>query len=171
VNVPGAGRSLRALLAGLVAIAMIAGCSFVPFDPTPDPEAGPGLVGDCVPPFVLDEETTLGALGLAQFEGMGADLVRRGSVRVTEATLRWEDFAPPGVAPLVAEGQLLCITWPDGGFTTLLHEPFRQGGVPAAPAESGDGPSVAVLVAAVAFIVVGGVSWLAFRRERPSGGT
>jgi hypothetical protein len=158
------------MLPGLVAIAMIAGCSLVPFDPTPDPEAGPGLVGDCMPPFVLDEETTLGALGLAQFEGMGADLVRRGSVRVTEATLRWEDFAPPGVVPLVAEGQLLCITWPDGGgFTTLLHEPFRQDGFPLAAAESGDGPPVALLVAAVAVIVVG-VSWLAFRRERASGG-
>ena len=163
----GARRPTRALAAAF-AVALGAGCGLVPFDPTPDPEAGPGLVGDCMPPFVLHEETTLGALGLAQFEGMGAELSRRGTVRITEATMRWEDFAPPDVPAVVQEGQLLCITWRDGsGLSTLLHEPVGRPGSDAGESGGAARSPVLIGVGVVALLVVA-VSWLAFRSERSS---
>ena len=122
-----------------------------------------------MPPFVLHEETTLGALGLAQFEGMGLELTRRGIVRITEATIRWEDFAPPDVPAVVREGQLLCVTWPDGsGLSALLHEPFGQPGI-GVGALVGVGESPVVLIGVgVVMILLVVVSWLAFRGEEPS---
>jgi hypothetical protein len=162
-------------LAMIATIVVGAGCSLIPFDPTPDPEAGPGLVTDCAPPFVLEEETTLGALGLAQFEEAqaeaGIDLNRRGTVRITEATVRWEEFAPPDVPAVVPEGQLLCVMWADGsGLSTLLHEPFGQPGIDVgAVVGVGESPVVFIGVAVVVVLVVV-VSWFAFRREPRSGG-
>jgi len=146
-------------------VVLTAGCSLLRFDPTPDPEAGPGLIGDCMPPFALHEETTLGALGIAQFEGLGAELNRSGTVRITQATVRWEDFAPPDVPAVVPEGQLLCMTWPDGGgMSTLLHEPFGQPGFDPAEDEGSGGPAVVLVALGAAVLVVLGVSWVAFGR-------
>jgi hypothetical protein len=161
---------VRRLLAGLVPLVLAGGCGLVPFDPTPDPEAGPGLVGDCTPPFVLDEETSLGALRIAQFAGLGPDLARPGRIRITEATIDWEDFAPPDVPPIVSEGQLLCVTWADGsGMSTVLHEPF--GGVGIGVGVAIGAPAVLVGVGIGALLLVIVVSWLVFRREPgPSGG-
>jgi hypothetical protein len=153
-------------------IALAGGCSLLPFDPTPDPEAGPGLVGDCNPPLVLEEETTLRTLGLAQFEGMGAaELDRRGTVRITAATVRWEDFAPPDVPAIVPEGQLLCMTWEDGsGMSTLLHEPFAGPGFDLGSPAGGETPIAALIGAALVALLVAAASWFAFRREGRSGG-
>ncbi|HSJ00298.1 MAG TPA: hypothetical protein VLA59_07930 [Patescibacteria group bacterium] len=121
-----------------------------------------------MPPFVLHEETTLGALGLAQFEGMGIELEQRGTVRITEATIRWEDFAPPDVPAVVPEGQLLCVTWPDGsGLATLLHEPFGQPGTDVGPID-GVGESPALIGVGAVMLLVAVVSWLAFRYDGPS---
>jgi hypothetical protein len=159
-------RPLLAATALFAGLATTASCGLLPFDPTPDPAAEPGVATDCAPPFVLHEETTLGALGIGQFEDLGVHLNRVGSVRITEAAVRWEDFAPPDVPPAVPEGQLLCVTWPDGsGLSTLLHEPFGRGGVDALPGGIEDGPPIALAGLAVAVLLVVGVSWLAFRRE------
>jgi len=156
---------MRRLLAGVVMIGLTAACGLVPFDPTPDPEAGPGLVGDCMPPLVLHEETTLAALGIAQFEGLGPELTRRGTIRITEATVRWEDFAPPDVPAIVSEGQLLCVTWPDGsGMSTLLHAPFGRPGFGVGVVAAEGGPPLVLLGVLAASAVVIVVSWIAFRR-------
>lgn len=158
-------RRLQAVPGLLAAVAITTACGLVPFDPPPDPEAGPGFAGDCNPPFVLSEETTLGALGIGQFEEMGLELDRVGSIRITEATVRWEDFAPPDVAPMVPEGQLLCVTWPDGsGLSTLLHEPFAPRGI-AFPDVGGQGPPTAIVGVTLAVLLVAAAAWWAFRRD------
>jgi hypothetical protein len=167
----GAERRTGRRLAVLISLAFTAACSLIPFDPTPDPAAEPGVVTDCTPPFVVDEETTLGALGIGQFEGMGVQLNRVGSVRITEATVRWEDFAPPDVPAVVPEGQLLCVTWPDGsGLSSLLEEPFGKPAIGVDLGGGDGGPPIALVGVAHAGLLVAGVSWLVFRGEPPSGG-
>jgi hypothetical protein len=126
------------------------------------------MVTECRPPFVLHEETTLGALGIGQFEGMGPQLNRMGSVPPTEAAVRWEDFAPPDVPAVVPEGQLLCVTWPDGsGLAALLEKPFGEPGIHLGRGGD-DGPPITLAGVTFVALVVVGVSWLAFRRDDPA---
>ena len=152
----------RVLPAVMVALA---GCGLVPNDPAP--VDGPQFVGPCAAPFAFEGETTIAELGLVDAipEITADDATRQGTIRVTRDAVPWDEFAPPDAPPAVAAGQLLCVTWDDGsGMTTILHRPFiGQGSGPdGQPATSG--PSAAPLFFAVAFLVVAGASWLAFRR-------
>jgi hypothetical protein len=161
------GRRLRAWTArvtlALLAVAA-AGCEVVDLEPdTPAPE--PQSITECEPPFVLDEETTLAAIGLDDLPGLRPDEhLRRGMFRVTREVIPWEAFGPPGADPVVAEGQMLCITWADGsGLSMLLPEPF---GIAAdEPADDAATASTWVLPAIVVAALLGliGISWLAFR--------
>jgi hypothetical protein len=143
-----------------------AGCALVP-PMDPEPALAPQAVTDCSPPFAFEGETTLAAIGLGDIEAAQGEANRRGSIRITQHTVPWEAFAPPGVPPVVPEGQLLCVTWPDGsGMSTMLTEPFARPGSDGAEA-NGTTEALPVLPVIVAFVLLllAGVSWLAFRRE------
>ena len=150
----------------LFGVIWVAGCGLLPSTDA-QPAVDPQNRTECVAPLAFSGETTLAALGLCDLPGGAGDANRPATIRVTQETVAWEDFAPPGVPPAVPEGQLLCVTWADGsGMTTLLHEPFNP---PldrlAAPAPESARPPVVPLVAVAALVVVAAVSWLAFRRE------
>ena len=123
------------------------------------------MVTDCEPPLVFEGDTTLQELGLGDIQGLGPEATRRGLIRITRDTVTHEQFAPPNVPVAVPEGQLLCVTWPDGGgMTMMLSEPF---GIEArAPAADGGLPLAPILVG-LAVVIVAAISWFAFRREAP----
>lgn len=142
----------------------------------PDQPAGDdqGLLGfqDCEPPYAFEGESTMAALGI-EAEGLTHELTMRGHIRITRDAVTHEEFAPPGVPVVVPEGQVLCIEWADGGgggMAMMLRQPWPPPGVGAAmPGAGGSTPLVPVLVG-VAVVVIGVVSWLAFRRDaRPTG--
>jgi hypothetical protein len=149
----------------LAASLVLAGCGLVPNDPVP--AAGPQSLTDCEPPLAFEGDATVADLGLADaVPNIGvADATRPGRIQITRDTVTHEQFAPPGAPVVVPEGQLLCVTWPDGsGFTTMLGEPFA--GVAEAPLANAGAPSLLtpILVGVGALLLVG-ISWMAFRRE------
>lgn len=159
-----ASPTIRAAFLSNVAL-LVAGCGFLPpNDPEPavdDPAAG--LTTDCEPPFVFEGESTLADIGLGDIPGIGDAATRQGVIRITRNVISHEQFAPPEVPVVVAEGQHLCVTWPDGsGMSMLLAEPFGE--------EPGGGLPVAPIVVGVVLTFVGAISWMAFRREAPSSG-
>jgi len=111
--------------------------------------------------FAFIGETTLAALGLGQFEG--PDRGRIGTIWVTA------DEVEMGAAPdpLVEPTRVVCVEWPDGsGITAPLPDNWQLP-VSAEPPASTSLP-VAPLILAVVVAVIVGVSFLAFRRERPA---
>jgi hypothetical protein len=157
---------MRAVLTLFAVLASACGL-LPPNDPGPAvPE--PQRVTDCMPPFAFEGDTTLAAIGIGDLDGIGQEATRRGSIRITRDTVRWEQFAPPDVPPgPIPEGQMLCVTWPDGsGLNALLPEQFDGPERDADPASAAadDLPVVPILVF-VAVVLVIGISWLAFRRE------
>ena len=165
----------RAPASSMASVALlVVGCGPIPTDApgAPDvPEPDVGLVMDCEPPFVFEGETTIAELGLDhQFPGIGDHATRRGTIRITRDTVTHDEFMPPGVPPgappVVQEGQLLCLTLPGGaGMTAMLREPFGAEAEGAAEGGPRDGLPVAPILAGLSLILVGAVSWLAFRRE------
>jgi hypothetical protein len=117
---------------------------------------------------VYDDDATIAELGI-DMPGMGPDRTRRGHIRITRDTITHEEFAPPGAPIAVAEGQVLCIEWPDGsGMATMLDQ--RWGGptaVDLALAEGQGAPEL--LIVGLVAMVIAAASWLAFRHERPTG--
>lgn len=140
----------------------LAGCASGTVVDAPDPTPardGP-IVTDCLPPFAFEGETTLGAIGLGDIPGLGEAATRRGLVRITRDTVTWAEFAPPDTPRLRPDGQMVCVTWPDGsGMSTLLETPF------GVDATSGDVPPGLLLVAGAA-ILVSGAAAVAFRERR-----
>ena len=146
---------------------LLCGCGPLP---AAEPDAGvwePAVL-DCEPPLVFEGDSTIAQLGLA--DAVLADAAtesRRGSIRVTGNTVRWEDAVPPNVPARFPEGQMLCITWEDGtGMSTLLPVRFGADGVEG-PVQSETSLPVVPIVVALAFGLIAGLSWLAFRREAP----
>lgn len=156
------GWATRVVLVLLIVVAE--GCAVVDLAPaTPAPE--PQSITECEPPLVLREETTLVAIGLGDLPGIGdAEAARRGLIRVTRASIPWEAFGPPGLDPVVAEGQMLCITWADGsGLSMLLAEPFGDAADEPAPGPATGIPWAPLATVAAVLLALLGISWLAFR--------
>lgn len=138
-------RSISAV--SIVVVLLVAGCSgqLGAGDP---PDQGAGRVMECTAPYAFAGRSSLAALGLADLGG--PDVNRVGMVWITR------DPAP-----------VVCIEWPDGsGMATILSEPFLPPG-----AEPGDAPPqglVALGAIALILAVATIVSYVAYRRERPS---
>ena len=124
--------------------------------------ARPDLPGcDQAQEFAFVGETTLAALGLDQFEG--PDSGRIGTIWVTADKV--EMGAPP--EPLAEPARMVCVEWADGsGMTAPLPDNWQLP-VSAEPAPSTSLPVAPVVLAVVVASFVG-VSFLAFRRERPA---
>jgi hypothetical protein len=151
----------------LLVIVVAGGCGVVDLAPaTPEPERQ--SITDCAQPFVLNQETTLAAIGLDDLPGIrDREAVRRALIRVTRAATPWEAFAPPGLEPVVAEGQMLCITWADGsGLSMLLAEPFGVAAEEPGPGTGSTWVLPAIVAAALLALIV--ISWLAFRDRGPN---
>ena len=152
--------------AWVVAALLIAGCGLVPNDPAP--AVDPALpITDCEPPLAFEGETTIAELGLVGI--VGDDATRRGLIQISSGSVTHEEFAPPGAPVVVPEGQLLCVTWPDGsGMSMMLPEPFVAGVAPDIAADDPGIPLTPILVG-LAILLVAAISWIAFRREaKPS---
>ena len=159
-------RQIPRTTAWSLAALLIAGCGLVPNDPAPDVD--PALpITDCEPPLAFEGETTIAELGLVGI--LGDDATRRGLIQISSGTVTHEQFAPPGAPVVVPEGQLLCVTWPDGsGLSMMLPEPFVVG---EAPDNAADDPGVSLtpILFALVILLLVAISWIAFRREaKPS---
>jgi len=144
---------LRYFGVSIVMVGLLSGgCSALlgPGDPPDVPDQGPGRAMECTEPYVFAGRSSLAALGLADLGGPNAN--RIGTVWITE-----------GAAPV------LCVEWEDGsGMVTILDEPFRpplaQPGAGSAPHPSPVAFGAIGLILAISIVV----SYLAFRRRRPS---
>lgn len=156
---------MRGRLALLMVAPVLAACGLVVLPNDPVPLDGKVVIRDCeATPLVFEGDTTLEELGLGAIPGVGAEATRVGFIRITRDRITHEQFAPPDAPVVVAEGQLLCIDWPDGsGMSMMLAQPFRIEPEPEPAAEL----PVVPIVAGLAILLVAGVSWIAFRREPP----
>lgn len=147
---------------GIVLAVLLSACSFGLGTEVTGPS--PDLPGcDQAQEFAFIGETTLAALGLDQFGG--PDIGRVGTIWVTADKV--EMGAPPD--PLVEPTRMVCVEWADGsGMTGPLPDNWQLP-VTAEPPQSTSLP-VAPLVLAVVLASIVGVSFLAFRRERPADG-
>ena len=150
-------------MARATALAVLLGaCSFGLGTEVTGPK--PNLMGcDRAKEFAFIGETTLAALGLDQFAG--PDSGRIGTIWVTADKV--EMGAPPD--PLVEPTRMVCVEWADGsGMSGQLPDRWQLP-VTAEPPQSTSLPVAPLVLAAVLLSLIG-VSFLAFRRERPADG-
>ena len=126
----------------------------------------PALPGcDQAQEFAFIGRTSLDALGLDEFGG-GPDGAQIGTVWVTADRVQMD--APPdaGVEPT----RMVCVEWADGsGMAAPLPDNWQLPRT-ADPLPPSTTMPVAPLVLVVVVAIIVGVSFFAFRRERPADG-
>ncbi len=146
---------------------LLAGCFALGSAPVEDP--GVVQMGcEQSETFLFSGRTSLAAIGLEEFVG-GPDAQRVGMVWVTaERVDAWGPGGPPpGQQPDLQ--QLVCVQWPDGsGMSGPVPAGWKPPSAVALDAPAGDGPPWVLIGLVVAALVLGGVSYLAFRGERPT---
>ena len=160
----------------LILVALIVGGCGVPAaggmdGPRPDL---PGC--DQAQEFAFVGETSLGALGLADVGG--PDASRVGMVWITADRVLMDEMNGPapapggggGPTPAEAPSRMVCAQWPDGsGMTTTIEDDWQP--PTATQALANDAPlPTGPLVIGTMLVVLIGVSAVAFRPDRPTGG-
>ena len=149
---------------GIVLAVLLSACSLGPG--TEVTGRRPSLPGcDQAQEFTFIGRTSLDALGLDEFGG-GPDGAQIGTIWVTADQVQMD--APPG--PAVEPTRMVCVEWADGsGMTAPLPDNWQLPGT-AEPLPPSTTMPVAPLVLVVVVAIIVGVSFLAFRRERPADG-
>ena len=132
------------------------------------PAPVPDLAGcDRTDDFTFVGETTLAALGVAEFAG-GQDAIRRGMVWVTAGPVSMNPRRPldaggPVDGPMT---RVVCVQWPDGsGITTSIDDDWQPPvDLQAAPNLAADEVPLSLGIVLVLAVLVG-ASFLAFRRD------
>jgi hypothetical protein len=145
---------------------LLSGCSFGLGTEVTGPM--PNMMGcDQAQQFAFAGRSSLDALGLNEFGG-GPDGARIGMIWVTADKVQMDvGPAPPG--GLAEPTRMVCVEWADGsGMAGPIADNWQP---PVTAAEPASTPlPVAPLVLAVVAASLIGVSFLAFRRERPADG-
>lgn len=147
--------------------ALLGGCSFGLGGEVSGPSSDiPGC--DQTQQFAFVGETTLGAIGLGDFAG--PEDARVGTVWVTAGKVQIDmgrGPAPPGGPQMVPDPtRMVCVQWPDGsGMSGPVPDDWQP---PVAAASATTSLPLAPLVVVLVLASIIGVSFLAFRPERPA---
>lgn len=149
----------------IVLAVLLNACSFGLGTQVAGPTAPPMMGCDQAQQFAFIGRTSLDALGLNEF---GGDSRRIGMIWVTAEKVQMDvGPAPPG--GLAEPTRMVCVEWADGsGMAGPVPDNWQP------PLTAAEPPStslpVAPLVLAAVLLSLIGVSFLAFRRERPADG-
>ena len=144
---------------------LLSACSFGQGTEVTGRAAPAGMGCDLAQQFTFIGRTSLDALGLNEFGG-GPESGRVGMIWVTADQVQMD--APPGA---VAEPtRMVCVEWADGSGMAGPVADNWQPPVTAEPLPPSTSLPVAPLVLAVVLATLVGVSFFAFRRERPADG-
>ena len=124
--------------------------------------AGPRMPECQVDGLVFAGETTLAAIGLAQ-EG-GPDAHHVGKIWFTTSAVNQVIEGPAG-PEMLPVGHVVCAQWDEQGSSMMMtvDESWDPPVIPDAEAEGG--VPLSLLAVAMVVLVVGGVSWRAFRGD------
>jgi len=149
---------------GIALVVLMSACSLGPG--TEVTGRRPSLPGcDQAQEFAFIGRTSLDALGLDEFGG-GPDGAQIGTIWVTADEVQMD--APPD--PAVEPTRMVCVEWADGsGMTAPLPDNWQPPRT-AEPLPPSTSPPVAPLVLVAVLATLVGVSFLAFRRDRPGDG-
>ena len=153
-----------ALLIGLAAF--LSACSFGLVGEVTGPQSDmPGC--DQAQEFAFIGRTSLDALGLGEFGG--PDGGRVGTIWVTAERVQVDmgGPAPIGAPQMVPDAtRMICVQWADGsGMSGPVPDNWQPPVIATSATES---LPIAPLVVAIVLTTLIGVSFLAFRRERPA---
>jgi hypothetical protein len=137
------------------------------------PVMDPGMAGmgcEQAESFSFSGETTLAALGLDDEFGGGRDAQRVGMIWVTAdpVNMNGPGPLPAGVPP--ALDRMICVQWPDGsGMGGPVPPDWQPPNIlDSAPAAAAGELPLTLIGLIVAAVLIGAVSFFAFRERRPA---
>jgi hypothetical protein len=149
----------------LIVVGVLAGCGAgigAGFGPIDQAEAPAVPFPECAAEtFAFVGETSLAALGLGEMSPPEAGRV--GSIWVTAGPVDPEALGPAG-GPQVVASRWICVEWEDGsGMAGPVDDGWQPPGAFTAGTTT-DGPPIGPIVLVVGAVVIGAVSYVAFRR-------
>ena len=152
-----------------MALSALVGACQVAAPPVADPAIA-GMGCEQAQAFSFSGESTLAALGLADEFGGGRDAQRTGMIWVTADPVNMNGPGPLPAGVPAAMDRMVCVQWPDGsGMAGPVPPDWQPPNVLNTAAEGAGGELPLTLIGLiVAAVLIGAVSFLAFRERRPA---
>lgn len=168
MRVRNAHRELAAVSAPPALAAILTACIAAGAPAAVDPGMA-GMGCEQSETFLFSGESSLAALGLADDFGGGPDAQRTGMIWVTAepVNMMGPGPLPPGMEPEFE--RIVCVQWPDGsGMAGPIPGDWSPPAAIDLEAPAGGQPPFVLIGVVVTVLVIAGVSYLAFRGDRPA---